>query len=198
MARVTCRCGEVLKVPAGGGPERIDCPRCGARIRLRRPASPSGSVVEMGETEGGYIRFRCPCGRRLKVVAADRPAAGKCPDCGRVVPVPASAWSDPAPGGKSGWTDPDARTEDLDQDDLARLEQWAARHAGRSSRPAGREATPPGLPAVSVPEVGSALPDLPPSMVKFEAGLRVCPRCGKPVHMSATTCRECGSPVPRR
>jgi hypothetical protein len=27
-------------------------------------------------------------------------------------------------------------------------------------------------------------------LVKFEAGLRVCPRCGKPVHLSATTCRD--------
>ena len=54
------------------------------------------------------------------------------------------------------------------------------------------------IPVAAVPEFGPASGAAPPSMVKFEAGLRVCPRCGKPVHMSATTCRECGSPVPRR
>ena len=35
MPRVTCRCGEKLKVQPDG-PERIDCPKCGAKIRLRR------------------------------------------------------------------------------------------------------------------------------------------------------------------
>ena len=35
------------------------------------------------------------------------------------------------------------------------------------------------------------------SVVKFEAGLRVCPRCKKPIHLGATRCRECGNPVPR-
>jgi hypothetical protein len=33
---------------------------------------------------------------------------------------------------------------------------------------------------------------------RIEAGLRVCPRCGKPVHMAATACGECGAAVPRR
>src|SRR6516225_1388802 len=113
MARVTCRCGEVLKVKSGG-PERIDCPRCGARIRLRRRSSAStpASLQGVSETEDGYIRFVCPCGRRLKVRAADRPEAGKCPDCGRVVPVPESAWSDAASVARSPRSDPDARTED--------------------------------------------------------------------------------------
>ena len=34
--------------------------------------------------------------------------------------------------------------------------------------------------------------------MKMEAGLRVCPRCGKPLHMSATVCRSCGEPVAKR
>src|SRR5260370_25131205 len=97
MAQVTCRCGEVLKARAGG-PERIDCPRCGARIRLRRRSRSPGSLQGVSEPEDGYLRFHCPCGRRLKVRAENRPEAGKCPDCGRVVPVPESAWSAPAPG----------------------------------------------------------------------------------------------------
>ena len=64
----------------------------------------------------------------LKVAAAARPVAGKCPDCGRVVPVPAAAKL--ATTAKiSALSDPEARTEDLDAGDLAQLEEWAARHA---------------------------------------------------------------------
>ena len=200
MARVTCRCGERIDVKRGG-PERIDCPRCGAKIRLRKrtASAPAGSLQGVSETEDGYIRFHCPCGRRLKVLAAGRPEAGKCPDCGRVVPVPELAWSPPALGAGAIQGDPDARTADLDRQDLARLEEWSARHLGRAGRAAGRDdATPAAMPLMPIPEFGPAAGAAPPSMVKFEAGLRVCPRCGKPVHMSATTCRECGSPVPRR
>src|ERR1700678_477070 len=86
MPRVTCRCGEKLKVIADG-PERIECPKCGAKIRLRRAPVP----LPVGGAGDGFLRFLCPCGRRLKVPAADRPVAGKCPDCGRVVPVPTTA-----------------------------------------------------------------------------------------------------------
>jgi hypothetical protein len=203
MARVTCRCGHRIDVKRGG-PERIDCPRCGAKIRLRKrtagaASAAAGSLQGVSETEDGYIRFYCPCGRRLKVRAAERPEAGKCPECGRIVPVPESAWSPPAfaPGAIPG--DPDARTADLDRDDFARLEEWSARHLGRASRATDENPTPAAMPLMPVPEFGPASPGAAPtSMVKFEAGLRVCPRCGKPVHMSATTCRECGSPVPRR
>src|SRR5438445_726837 len=122
MARVTCRCGEVMNVKSGG-PERIDCPRCGARIRLRRRSSTSAPLRGISETEDGYIRFFCPCGRRLKVLAVDRPEAGKCPDCGRIVPVPESAWSASSSAGRSARSDYDARTEDMDAGDLARLQE---------------------------------------------------------------------------
>ena len=84
MARVTCRCGEMLTVTTGD-PDRLTCSRCGAKIRVRR--SPA-QRPEAAESEDGYVRFNCPCGRRLKVRADERPEAGKCPDCGRIVPVP--------------------------------------------------------------------------------------------------------------
>ena len=38
MPRVTCRCGEKLNVQPDG-PERIECPKCGAKIRLRAVSS---------------------------------------------------------------------------------------------------------------------------------------------------------------
>jgi hypothetical protein len=202
MPRVTCRCGEKLKVQPDS-PERIDCPKCGAKIRLRRAVV---AVQTVGGAGDGFLRFLCPCGRRLKVPAEDRPVAGKCPDCGRVVPVPTSAQAKSAPvASKRGpQSDPEARTEELDADDLAQLETWGARCAANSTQPVGPLSTSTGLHAVA----SGADPDanlafitpaiFPASEVKFEAGLRVCPRCKKPVHLGAAICRECGTPVPRQ
>jgi hypothetical protein len=195
MPRVTCRCGEKLSVPPES-PEYMDCARCGARIRLRRP-KPRGN----DSTGDGFIRFLCPCGRRLKVVAESRPKAGKCPDCGRVVPVPAATFG--ALSLTGGRSEADARTEDLDDDDLAELEKWSARHLTSSGQAEGGPAGTGPVRSVLVATDDEGL-GLPPStisqasVVKFETGLRVCPRCKRPLHLSADNCRECGMPVPRQ
>jgi hypothetical protein len=177
----------------------MDCPKCGARIRLRRP-------VPKDETGDGFLRFLCTCGRRLKVPVVGRPVAGKCPDCGRVVPVPTSAqaFSNTTSAKNAGLSNSEARTEELDDYDLAQLERWAARYPADPSRPDGPFSTTTGFMAVApgsnlAADVGLLTPDIPsPSVVKFEAGLRVCPRCKKPVHLGAANCRECGTPVPRQ
>jgi hypothetical protein len=199
MARVSCRCGEKIKVQPDS-PDRIDCPTCGARIRLRRP-----SLKVSGAEGDGYLRFLCPCGRRLKVPAADRPVAGRCPDCGRVVPVPASVRSPTGinPGRAPAPADSEARTAELDTNDLAQLDQWASRYCSQSSHPDVPGSTTTSLvpvatgtnPTDQAKFNSSAMPVN--SVVKFEAGLRVCPRCQKPIHLGATRCRECGNPVPR-
>jgi hypothetical protein len=202
MPRVTCRCGERLKLEPGG-PDRIDCPTCGAKIRLRRSPPPQAADEAGGD---GYIRFLCPCGRRLKVPAADRPVAGKCPDCGRVVPVPTSRKAAPTtPSAKqSTQSGSEARTEELDAEDLAQLEVWSSRHPENAPRSDGPISTTSGLHTVATgldddAHAGFAPPLMPPpSVVKFETGLRVCPRCKKPVHLGAAICRECGTPVPRQ
>jgi hypothetical protein len=201
MPRVTCRCGERINVRPNG-PERVGCPKCGAKIRLRH-STPARAVAG---TDDGYVRFLCPCGRRLKVSAVDQPVAGKCPDCGRVVPVPLSArGSSPlSPGRRVSQSDPEARTEELDSDDLAQLETWAARYTAGSGNAESRGSSTTSLHVAAVrdesnTDAGSVTPAMPPaSVVKFEAGLRICPRCRKPVHLGAATCRECGTPVPRR
>ena len=203
MARVTCRCGEKLNVQPDG-PERIECPKCGAKIRLRRRAALSPS----GEAGDGFLRFLCPCGRRLKVPAADRPVAGKCPDCGRVVPVPTGAQAKLVidPSKQVSQSDTEARTEELNDDDLARLEEWSSRYVANPNprRPEAPASTTTGMHAVagrpdSDAELAFVAPmPAPASAVKFEAGLRVCPRCKKPVHLGAAICRECGTPVPRQ
>jgi predicted nucleic acid-binding Zn-ribbon protein len=202
MTRVTCRCGERLTVQPDG-PERIACPKCGAKIRLRHAAT--APAVETAPDSGdGFLRFLCPCGRRLKVPAADRPVAGRCPDCGRVVPVPTPARPkapSAAPSKRVSQCDPEARTEELDADDLVRLETWGAQYTANSVGSAGPLSTSTDIHAVATgadPLVGFGVPGMPPaSEVKFEAGLRVCPRCKKPVHLGAAICRECGTPVPR-
>jgi hypothetical protein len=202
MPRVTCRCGEKVKLEPDG-PDRIECPKCGAKIRLRR--SPPLQVAD--EVGGdGYIRFLCPCGRRLKVPGTDRPVAGKCPDCGRVVPVPTStkALQVTKSAQQTGPSDPEARTEELDAVDLAQLEIWRGRFAQKAVQGDGLASTATSLDVMVAgsdrdAEAGFAPPLMPPpSVVKFETGLRVCPRCKKPVHLGAAICRECGTPVPRQ
>jgi ribosomal protein L40E len=195
MPRVTCRCGEKLNVPQES-PEYMICTQCGARIRLRRP-KPEGNDA----TGDGFIRFLCPCGRRLKVPTESRPRAGKCPDCGRIVPVPTTPFGTlKSPVGRNG---ADARTEDLDNEDLAELEKWSAQHLASFDQAEGDPARNVSGRSLLVATDDERL-GLPPSaisqasVVKFETGLRVCPRCKKPLHLSADNCRECGMPVPRQ
>ncbi len=162
----------------------------------------------MGGTGDGFLRFLCPCGRRLKVSSIDRPAAGKCPDCGRVVPVPTAAQVNLAADSSKqvSQSDTEARTEELDDNDLAQLEEWSSQHIANPNpnRPEAPVSTATGLHAVAAGadfDGGLAFVTpmaAPASAVKFEAGLRVCPRCKKPVHLGAAICRECGTSVPRQ
>jgi len=176
MAQVRCRCGEVLEV--ADGDERVVCSRCGARIRIRRrpPGAESGARPDAPPSDG-YVRFACPCGRRLKVRAANRPKAGRCPDCGRTVPVPVGALA-------AALEDPETRTEELDQNDIARLQRWAARHGVMIS-------------GVRPPSPAAAEPYSPPQAVQVEAGLRTCPKCAQPLHMNAVACPSCGAYAPK-
>ena len=172
MPRATCRCGQALTIP-DDGTERVVCPKCNAKVRVRR-----GRLNEAATD--GFIRFFCPCGRRLKVSATRPPQFGKCPDCGKVVPVP-----DPhAPAPQTHPVGhPEAQTEELSAVDAAMLDEWARRHLGDAAVPVGPAST--------------VLQTTKPTG-RVEAGLRVCPKCGKPVHLSAIVCRVCGAAVPKR
>lgn len=187
MPRATCRCGQKLSLPVNG-PDRVICPKCSARVRVRRDPPRVGP----GD---GFIRFNCPCGRRLKVraEAADPlvPQAGKCPDCGRIVPVPTAGQvsTSSGPMGLKGYGS-ETPTEELSPEEYAALERWSASHLARNSpAPVPLTPAPPPAPPVATPA---------PPTTRVEAGLRVCPRCGRPIHLSAVACRECGAPVPKR
>ena len=174
MPTATCRCGQTLALPKNPN-ERIVCQKCGAKIRVRASGSPtSGPVV--GD---GFLRFSCTCGRRLKVPNDARPSHGKCPDCGRIVPVPEVG------GG------PETRTDELLTEEVHYLEQWAADHRQRGSRVP--EDVPTDTPTTYSPPASEA-----PPTDRAEAGLRLCPRCRTPVHMGSEVCRTCGTTVPRR
>jgi hypothetical protein len=119
MARAACRCGQILEVPDGGD-DRVICPKCKARVRVRRGGAAGGAER--------FIRFYCPCGRRLKVSAQDRPTHGKCPDCGRVVPVPSAGTA----------VDPEGKTVELSPAEMQRLEEWARAHLKAEAGAAAR------------------------------------------------------------
>ena len=94
---------------------------------------------------------------------------------------------------------PAGRTEDMDAADLERLERWASRHqaASNHNQQLGGESTTSHQALSAVSPTAMAQDSASPVM-KMEAGLRVCSRCGKPLHISATVCRSCGEPVPKR
>jgi hypothetical protein len=174
MTRASCRCGQALSLPPGSG-DRVVCPKCGARVRIRRQESQRAAPSGQGD---GYVRFFCPCGRRLKVSAERPPSHGKCPDCGRIVPVPAINVLVPA--------GPDARTADLSPADVAALEKWSEGHRARKPAAAAPQSTTDDIPVQTV------------APGRVELGLRLCPSCGKPVHLGSDNCRNCGAAVPRR
>lgn len=179
MARLTCRCGEPLIVPPDGV-DRIVCPICAAKVRIIRRKGP-GPVPD----PDGFLRFFCPCGRKLKVDASggDKPSHGRCPDCGRVI-----ATADARPRSLSQNDDGEAPTEDFTAADVALVEAWSRRHRDRP-------ASAPPMAGPQPPSTAEGLPTLNPA--KNEAGLRVCPQCGKPLHLGTSTCRACGIAVPR-
>lgn len=186
MPRASCRCGQQLVFPPGGL-GRIVCSRCGATVRLR-PAVKSSASSIVGD---GYLRFLCPCGRRLKVQSNDPPSHGQCPDCGRVVPVPTETMAGTDP------RHPETPTEDLLPTDRARLDTWAqAQRARQQTAAAGSPALASKL---SEPEPTQAAGSTAegPVVSRNERGLRLCPSCGKPLHMAAETCRDCGSATPK-
>ncbi len=199
MPQALCRCGQPLPVPkVGAESERITCPSCGAKVRVRLRKGPQAGTLPAPEAADGYIRFSCPCGKRLKMPAANPPSHGQCPDCGAVVPVPRPTPARPRlPPGH-----PETPTAEIPAAEFQALEHWVQGHLDRAaSRPPDLSSTarierPPVIPQDNEPptKLSPARDEAP----RIEAGLRICPGCGRPVHLGADACRSCGVAVPRR
>jgi hypothetical protein len=104
---------------------------------------------------------------------------------------------------------PETPTEDLIPTDRERLEAWVRSHRERERE---RERAQAGVDpeALTEAETAALFVNHPetfspgtlstaegPIVPLTEIGLRLCPRCGKPLHLAATTCRHCGEAVPR-
>ncbi len=192
MPQAICRCGHRLTLSENTD-QRVTCPGCGARVRVRVSAQPPAPVKD------GFIRFYCECGRRLKVSARNRPTQGQCPDCGRVVPIPEADPEGSLPPGHP--ETPTAELSVLERETLNRWVQSHIQHASTAnSPPVGLADLPPsGAARQASPKDPSTIlstPALHPGRV--EHGIRTCPGCGSPVHIQAETCRNCGASVPRR
>jgi hypothetical protein len=137
-------------------------------------------------TADGYLRFYCPCGRRLKVRADDPRETGKCPDCGRVVPVPVPL-EEPAelPPGH-----PEYPTEDLSSADLVLLERWS-RNFVEPVTQVLPELADEAIPMLDSPPLLGSPPGS--SATKLKTALGTCPQCGRLVHSGANFCLECGA-----
>lgn len=176
MSKATCRCGERLTVPRDGT-DRTVCPKCGARVRLRKPVSAAAAGGGEGVSPDGFVRFSCPCGRRLKVKAGIHSTHGKCPDCGRVVSIPGDSDSLPP-------AHPSSPTVDLSANQISELDKWSREWKLRQVK-SDEQFTP----------VTAQQPLVP--VERAEAGFRICPKCLKPVHLGSEVCRQCGTQVPR-
>jgi hypothetical protein len=164
------------------GVEHVICPRCSAKVRLIRKRRD----VDLGPEDDGFLRFSCPCGRRLKVSAIERPTHGKCPDCDRIVPVPNGAGSP---------SKAESPTEEIAPADAALLEAWVQGHLSRGQGDSNGKSHGSGNGRTPKSTAEMVLKSTPG---RAEAGFRVCPNCGKPIHLNAEVCRGCGTAVPKR
>jgi hypothetical protein len=85
--------------------------------------------------------------------------------------------------------DPEAPTGELSREDMAQLEEWSRKYGVEDPL------VPKSPSTVDIPPATAAKP---PTSWKSEAGMRVCPQCGKPIHLGSEECTACGVAVPRR
>jgi phage FluMu protein Com len=206
MYRANCRCGQLLEVN-GEGMVRVVCPRCKANVRVRvrshedAPSTvpaPEAAVAGVVSTNmpDPYIRFYCPCGRRLKVLAADYHPHGKCPECGRIVsvpPPPVPAYTPQDGVGTLGAGHPEMETAELEAADLEIHRIWCRAHLSPQAwESEGVESDVAG----SSDNVGVSITR---AMDRHqEEGLQVCTACREAFHMRSDRCTRCGEPVASR
>lgn len=82
MAKVACRCGAHLDLPAlDAGVERVLlCGECETRTKVVRAADGKIHAMRLARPE---IDVRCACGERFRAVPPDAGGVVRCPRCGR-------------------------------------------------------------------------------------------------------------------
>jgi membrane associated rhomboid family serine protease/DNA-directed RNA polymerase subunit RPC12/RpoP len=93
---VTCSsCGKSIKATRQYAGKVVLCPHCGGKVLVpdARATRPAGlrklpSTANSMQAREACIRFRCHCGKAIKVPARLAGRSGKCPQCGSRIKVP--------------------------------------------------------------------------------------------------------------
>ncbi|MBN1505386.1 MAG: rhomboid family intramembrane serine protease [Sedimentisphaerales bacterium] len=90
LMRATCSCGRAVTVSRQYAGKVVQCPVCKGKIVVPESIEPTRSAARLAALGGndGYIRFACPCGKRIKMPARYAGRWGKCPQCGSRVRIP--------------------------------------------------------------------------------------------------------------
>jgi len=88
---VGCACGKCIRATRQYAGKLVTCPHCKAKVQIP-DAGPSGKLgIQNSELKTDtHIRFRCQCGKVVKVPARYAGRSGTCPRCGTRVRVPRS------------------------------------------------------------------------------------------------------------
>jgi len=88
--RFMCSCGKRLKVPAAFVGKIARCPQCQKRLTIpgKRPAAPEAAPPQAQKPKEQFIRFVCPCGKRIKVPTKFAGKSGRCPRCQSQLKIP--------------------------------------------------------------------------------------------------------------
>jgi membrane associated rhomboid family serine protease len=93
---VGCACGKCIRATRQYAGKLVTCPHCKAKVRVpdERASEPPGlsrRVAAKGSAASdGYIRFRCHCGKVVRVPAQYAGQSGTCPRCHSSLRVPRS------------------------------------------------------------------------------------------------------------
>jgi DNA-directed RNA polymerase subunit RPC12/RpoP len=93
--RTACACGTSIKVARQYVGRAVRCPHCGRGVVIPpqsdafgAPLPPTATRHAPAAAQDGFIRFVCPCGKKLKMPAHYAGRSGKCPQCGAQLRIP--------------------------------------------------------------------------------------------------------------
>ena len=88
----TCSCGHEIRASRQYGGKIVRCPACRGVVMMPESiASANQPNLAALAGDDGFIRFACPCGKRVKMPARYAGRRGKCPGCGASIRIPPPA-----------------------------------------------------------------------------------------------------------